>query len=477
MFDSIMGGEFSKFPDQWNTYWSSGGLNIPLTVDQQSAWSSADALINKINGTGATINVDGNTMPLGDSVMTVMDAIALDHAVVTIDGNVMPTEQALILIKDRINAAVGQVTINGSTVPAGDALLRILSNINAASGTLTINGNQTPVSESLAAIKAAIDAGQGTVTINGNSYPAEEARRLIEEAVNMTTPTITINGQGVPAADALRQIEEKINAGGGIVTIDGQDLPADKALQLVKARIDNTTGRLTIDGDPKPANQQTDAAAAHANRQRPSMTVDANTQPARSVIDDLRDWASRTVSFVVNAITGNAAGAYYEAMADGGILGMASGGNLSFKGRRVRPMSSTRATIVPPNTPRLIGDRISGEEAFIPINNSERSHAILRLTAERMGLEVLSKGMSDLLPTGAALRSGGDGASLPAAVPAVPAIASTAGSSAGTVVHHHNNEIVLNVRGILDFRSRDTATRQIVEELRACLVEIERSYS
>jgi hypothetical protein len=84
-------------------------------------------------------------------------------------------------------------------------------------------------------------------------------------------------------------------------------------------------------------------------------------------------------------------------------------------------MPSGRATIVPPNTWRVIGDRMKDDEAFIPLNNSTRSEAILRSAAQAMGWDVVPKGLDvagavrDLAMStpeyGAAAR-GGDGASI-----------------------------------------------------------------
>jgi hypothetical protein len=69
--------------------------------------------------------------------------------------------------------------------------------------------------------------------------------------------------------------------------------------------------------------------------------------------------------------------------AEGFILApMAAGGNLT-------RMSSGSAQVVPPNTWRVIGDRMSGDEAFIPINNSPRSESILGETANRMGFALM----------------------------------------------------------------------------------------
>lgn len=66
----------------------------------------------------------------------------------------------------------------------------------------------------------------------------------------------------------------------------------------------------------------------------------------------------------------NAMGGIVHAYADGGIeANMAAG----------------VAEIVPPQTYRVIGDRISDDEAYIPINGSARSASILAVAAARMG--------------------------------------------------------------------------------------------
>lgn len=90
--------------------------------------------------------------------------------------------------------------------------------------------------------------------------------------------------------------------------------------------------------------------------------------------------------------------------ADGGIVKpMAAGGMLG------RPMSSRIAEIVPPNTWRIIGDRMRGDEAFIPINTDPRSIKILEETARRMGfaLAPLAKGGLLGMASGGVNKSGG----------------------------------------------------------------------
>jgi hypothetical protein len=85
-------------------------------------------------------------------------------------------------------------------------------------------------------------------------------------------------------------------------------------------------------------------------------------------------------------------------MAAGGVLGMADGGDLG--GMGLTPMRSDIAQVVAPNTWRVIGDRMAGDEAFIPINGSARSQSILAQTAGEMGWSLARKSL------------GGDGASL-----------------------------------------------------------------
>lgn len=53
--------------------------------------------------------------------------------------------------------------------------------------------------------------------------------------------------------------------------------------------------------------------------------------------------------------------------------------------RRMTPMQGGIAQVVPPNSWRVIGDRVTDDEAYIPINGSPRSHQILEQTARAMG--------------------------------------------------------------------------------------------
>jgi hypothetical protein len=70
-------------------------------------------------------------------------------------------------------------------------------------------------------------------------------------------------------------------------------------------------------------------------------------------------------------------------LAQGAVFAYRSGGFHS-----LRPMPASRAEIVPPRAMRVIGDRPTGDEAFIPLVNTARSHAIFRVAASRLGYDV-----------------------------------------------------------------------------------------
>jgi len=80
------------------------------------------------------------------------------------------------------------------------------------------------------------------------------------------------------------------------------------------------------------------------------------------------------------------------AMAPGGTLGHNNAAN------RMQPMSGRTARIVPPRTLRVIGDRMTDDEAFIPINDSPWSTAILGETARRKGFALVPLAGADVMP-------------------------------------------------------------------------------
>lgn len=113
--------------------------------------------------------------------------------------------------------------------------------------------------------------------------------------------------------------------------------------------------------------------------------VYADTSPGQSAVDRfIRDNNGRTIGIRVNVggIEGVKIGGSNVASHDGNIVKAFAQGGFH---RQLKPMKAGLATIVPPNTWRVVGDRLRDDEAYIPINQSGRSIALLSETAQRMG--------------------------------------------------------------------------------------------
>lgn len=113
-----------------------------------------------------------------------------------------------------------------------------------------------------------------------------------------------------------------------------------------------------------------------------------------------------------------AAGGIAAPMARGGVLPMAAGGPLRF-------ISGAAATVVPPNTPRLIGDNTQVPELFAPLDGSARSLSYIAYGARAFGYDLVAGATSSpagsSAPSAVNIRPGaaaGDAAALAAALAA-----------------------------------------------------------
>jgi len=114
-----------------------------------------------------------------------------------------------------------------------------------------------------------------------------------------------------------------------------------------------------------------------------TIVVSANTSNFWSRVNEImRRPLYKMVSLVLGPIPSIAAAMLGGA--EGGITQFAKGG-MTFNGRPVRAMAAGSATMVPPNTPRLIGDNKAVRESFIPHDNSPRSRGLLAETNRMMG--------------------------------------------------------------------------------------------
>lgn len=108
--------------------------------------------------------------------------------------------------------------------------------------------------------------------------------------------------------------------------------------------------------------------------------------------DSLNDFINRNQNKVIGVrvetrYVAGAGGRHFE-FAGGGIVKAYAAGGVEHK---LTPMRVGVAQIVPPNTWRVVGDRLVDDEAYIPINRSSRSVALLQETAARMGYDLIRK--------------------------------------------------------------------------------------
>jgi hypothetical protein len=127
--------------------------------------------------------------------------------------------------------------------------------------------------------------------------------------------------------------------------------------------------------------------------------ITADTAAATQAVTDLANRIaaiqSKTITVGVNyhvAGLNGGPGGTQLANAQGNIVHAYAGGGLE-------PMAGGTAAIVPPQTYRIIGDRVTDDEAYIPINNSMRSLQILSQTASRMNYDLAPAGSGGGGPT------------------------------------------------------------------------------
>ncbi|WP_116206222.1 phage tail tape measure protein [Amycolatopsis circi] len=231
---------------------------------------------------------------------------------------------------------------------------------------------------------------------------------------------IKVNADVVAAQSAIDKLPEYAAGVTGVMPVDANVDPATGKVNATVQYADGSIGVMTVDANKDPATGKTMIAVQYANGARGYMTVDAFNQGAKDKTLQVVRFADGSVGVItVDAKTGAANAAIdYAARpresiirvktVGGGVQNMpvgyrpaggmameAAGGILKTYAaggfERLRPMRAGLADIVPPNTWRVIGDRVRDDEAYIPINRSNRSLALLEETARRMGFAVMRR--------------------------------------------------------------------------------------
>src|SRR5580765_5141468 len=414
------------------------GKTVKIAVDPETGKIvTTQQMLDRLSATQVMIKVGAETMPARDALQQVLTAVQQGQAEVTINGKTQPALDGLAEVGRLAGLTNATVEINGQTVNAQTVLDGFIASVKSHSPTVNINGQDVDARTVFAALMGTIVSANPKVPIGGD--PAQFMTALndaltaagsktgiisldgnptlvdgkISQAVtfaNGSKGTVVIDGHPDPATGKVDAVVTYANGSKATVTLNPNDLvtpvldqltvPRDSLVTAVPAvgaavaALDNTA--LPRDSTVTAVPQTGDAEGQLNNTARPrpsTVTAIPQTSSANSAIDyAARDRTSTIRVTVAYGYTPRAEGGYATPMAAGGVLrpvdrmsapvGLAEGA--------MRSMSAGYAEIVPPNQPRVIGDRMRGDEAFIPIERtSRRSQAILEVAAARMGRTML----------------------------------------------------------------------------------------
>ncbi|GAA1877779.1 hypothetical protein GCM10009836_68960 [Pseudonocardia ailaonensis] len=258
----------------------------------------------------------------------------------------------------------------------------------------------------------------------------DEARSKLQsmgfEIKQLPNGSFEIVAHDQAARDALNSFIQVASTSTATVKVDADQKPANGKIQGTLDYGNGQVAKITLDAKPDPAHGAIDGTVTYGNKQIATITLNGNRVNADGTINAVVDYGNgRTAIIKVDAATAAAEAAINEAarrrtayidvvtqthadgraggtgrpntpqamggivspMAAGGIAQFAGGG-YAYAGRKLRSMQGGLAKIVPPNTWRVVGDRLRDDEAYIPINASSRSRQIFEETARRMGYTV-----------------------------------------------------------------------------------------
>ncbi|MBB1153524.1 aggregation-promoting factor C-terminal-like domain-containing protein [Amycolatopsis dendrobii] len=228
-----------------------------------------------------------------------------------------------------------------------------------------------------------------TIKIDADDRPARQKIETTLIYANGQHATATLFADTDPATGQTIFWQRNADGTVGRAQLDAAIDPATGKVTIWKVNADGTKAKTTLDAYADPATGAVDIWKDKADHTKGKVTLEANTKPAEDALNTYKRWMEGFLSDIgvftpkTSATDPRAPGApplpFHNA--SGSLLEFYASGGF----RQLQGMSARVASIVPPNSWRVVGDRPEGDEAFIPVNDSPRSVAILRETARRMG--------------------------------------------------------------------------------------------
>jgi hypothetical protein len=321
-------------------------------------------------------------------------ARALADALNILAGGTVPAEVAQAKFTDQIKQLNDGLanSVKGLT-GTGNALLTTTGRIDASSqaGAFLVDTYDSLSTSLSTAAAATVDAGQKQGNLDGALKQVKAQAQTARDQFIKTAQSLGLNADQAKAlADRYGLIPELITTQ---FSTPGLSAAQQEVVNL-KARIDSvppgkSVTLTTLSAEAEAALVAFGAHVTHLPDGR--ITVQASTAQAQAAVDGfIRANDGRHVTItIVGESTQITVGSSTKAVtgALGGIVEHYAAGGI-----QLTPMSGSLARIVAPNTWRVVGDRTTDDEAFIPINSSGRSRALLSETARRMGFAVMANG-------------------------------------------------------------------------------------
>ncbi|MGW0522843.1 tape measure protein [Crossiella sp. NPDC003009] len=349
------------------------------TRESINAWREAN---------GAAQSTNPSMKSLSEAMSTLSDntadadskARALNTALDALSGGQISAEQAAARLNERLSGV--KEAIRAASGESAKLHVDML-NANGSINTTTEGGRRLldVLTGTREAMHSSATAAYQMAIANGQDVPAAlaaargEAQRARDEFVRQAQAAGLSREQANQLANAYGLLPDQVQT---LISQPGM-LAAQGHLNTLRAKVIDVPDEKTVIVDSTALDEAKKLEQfGYKVTQLPNKQVQitADTDQAKA---EVKSWLSQpfsaTVKFFAKLFGPNALGNIYEFYAAGGLRGVEG----------MSKMSNAIASIVRPNFLRVVGDRQTGREAFIPLNREHRSLAILAEAARTMG--------------------------------------------------------------------------------------------
>lgn len=286
---------------------------------------------------------------------------------------------------------IGHITIVSESENARGDIQRTVQFANGQTGTIQTFANGAPAIATINGVKYQIDATTGTLKVLSDVGPGEANFNGFKVMVDGTTGEMKLIMDTSTALGALNAASQP-----RFVPITG--LPI---VDAVVGAFSTVAAPRDVPFTAVPITGAAESALTTVARQRlPLITAVPVVGAAQAVLDALA--RPRTITYTVvirtvGAVPGfgafgaaaaafGATGGIVHPMAKGGVVGAS---RFAKGGMKLSPMQGGVAQKVPANTWRVIGDRLTGDEFYLPDDDKPRSMKVGEEWARRRGLSLV----------------------------------------------------------------------------------------